>query len=836
MAYLFPMKKVVLFLLLVCWLLSGYGRWVTAQVIDPTLQISNLHRAVGAVAAIQQTDGKHVVIGPFTIVEGNRSSEIARYNADHTPDVAFNTNVAGLTGQIKNVRQLPSGKLLLLGSDTLRLGAVKRVRLLRLNADGTPDASFDAGSVLPRFTSILLATAVQPDGKILLGGDFLTFSGVPATRLLRLLPDGARDTGFTPGVAFNAEVQKIFLQPDGKLLVGGRFTNPNKMVRLLPDGSVDNTFSSPHNNNAASNIGVIGLQPDGKIIVAGRTTLASTSINVARLLPNGSLDTSFQPLPTSSSLSVVQPLQQEASDVVVLPDGRIVIGGIQRMGVQGGVIPSTAALVCFNGNGTLNSTFYNLFRERPNTQINSLVRQTNGQLLVTATEKLFADQRSGISLLNTDGTYEQTFSPNLLTLGYINSVAQQADGRLVVGGGFDEIHGVRAENLARLNTNGTVDVSFTSASKVAYNVSRVAVTSAGQVLAASSNEPGLQRFLSTGAPDPSFQPNLDPAELNINRMVVQPDGRIIIAAFAGPIRRLLANGQPDPGFAPFVGGGVNNVTTLTLQPDGKLLVGGDLNDNPTSPFYNLALIRLTATGQRDASFTEMPWVNSFRVGSVELQSTGNIVVGADYTATGQTKIVRLLPNGQSDPTFGVLTSARTGDGVRRLIVLPNDQVMVAEYISSLFPTGNTLNRLLANGQPDPTFYAVEVVGDVIDLRLQQDGKLVVAGSYVGVGSFQSAGLTRLDIGNVLSTAQRRTEHPLMIWPVPAHDQLHLRLSKATLPLQLQLLDAVGRSVRCFSPAVSSGEQVLSLHGMPAGVYLLRVDYAEGPVTRRVVVQ
>src|SRR5690554_1434460 len=109
---------------------------------------------------------------------------------------------------------------------------------------GEIDFSFD-----PQLgaSGVVNTMVLQPDGKIIIGGNFTSYDNVTRTRIARVNSDGSLDTSFDPGTGFNNEVHTIILQSDGKILVGGRFTSYNgidvgRIVRLNPDGSMDDTF------------------------------------------------------------------------------------------------------------------------------------------------------------------------------------------------------------------------------------------------------------------------------------------------------------------------------------------------------------------------------------------------------------------------------------------------------------------------------------------------------------------------------------------------------------------------------------------------------------------
>jgi len=149
--------------------------------------------------------------------------------------------------------------------------------------------------------------AIQPDGKILVGGGFTTISGQPRDSIARLNPDGSLDTSFDPGT--NGLVLALALQPDGKILVGGLFTmlsgvSVNCIGRLNQNGSIDTTFNLAGTNGM---VYAMTIQPDRKILVGGdfTTLMGQPRENIGRLNQDGSLDTSFNPGANKYVISLV---------------------------------------------------------------------------------------------------------------------------------------------------------------------------------------------------------------------------------------------------------------------------------------------------------------------------------------------------------------------------------------------------------------------------------------------------------------------------------------------------------------------------------------------------
>jgi uncharacterized delta-60 repeat protein len=290
----------------------------------------------------------------------------------------------------------PDQKLLVSGIFTEYSGSSVD-NLIRLNTDGTRDTTFTLPPTLLS-TSVYEGISLQSDGKIILGVD-------PTYGVIRLNTNGTFDNTFFSGLTNNS-VQVTKVQSDEKIIVGGNFTtysgqSYNKIVRLNSNGTIDNTFVI--GSGFDLNIFDIDIQSDGKILVAGSfTTYSGQSYNnLIRLNTDGSIDTTFV-IGTGFNNSV--------TDVNVLPDGKILCGGRYS-----------------NYNGTL---------------ANDIIR------------------------LNSDGSIDNTFvsgtgfSGGFGGFGSIFAMATQPDGKTLLGGYFTSYQGQSYNRIIRLNTDGSIDNTF----------------------------------------------------------------------------------------------------------------------------------------------------------------------------------------------------------------------------------------------------------------------------------------------------------------------------------------------------------------------------------------
>ena len=221
------------------------------------------------------------------------ASDPAWAAGDGTPDTAFTVNTgSGFNSSVYSVAVQSDGKIVVGGSFT-ELNGVTSNRIARLNADGTPDTTFSNNTGSGFNGAEVYSVAVQSDGKIVVGGDFTTLKGQTTNRIARLNVDGTPDTAFTTstGTGFDTTVTSVAVQPDGKIVVGGSFTTlngqtSNRIARLNIDGTPDTTFTANTGTGFSNGVLPVALQSDGKIVVGGHfTTLNGQTTNrIARLL------------------------------------------------------------------------------------------------------------------------------------------------------------------------------------------------------------------------------------------------------------------------------------------------------------------------------------------------------------------------------------------------------------------------------------------------------------------------------------------------------------------------------------------------------------------------
>ncbi len=338
----------------------------------------------------------------------------------------------------------PDGRVIIAGEFTF-VGGAARTHIARLKSDGTLDPTFNAD-----VDNKVLAVVVQADGQIMIGGSFDTVGGLTRTRLARLNSDGTVDGTFTANA--NNTVTTLVVQADGKLLIGGIFTQlsgvaRNRIGRLNVGGALDATF----NPNANSYVYGIAQQADGMIVIGGPfTTVGGQShSHIARLKEDGSVDSLFTTVANGDVESIAVEVNQ-----------KILIGGSFTM-INGTARGRGARL---NSDGSLDSQF------NPNVgfRLSSIVVQTDGKLLIGGQfSSAGGASRVGIARFNTDGTLETAFDAHVGNS--LSAVAIQADGKILIGGYFTSVNGSTRNYIARLaNNSATQTLSVTSSSRVQW--------------------------------------------------------------------------------------------------------------------------------------------------------------------------------------------------------------------------------------------------------------------------------------------------------------------------------------------------------------------------------
>jgi uncharacterized delta-60 repeat protein len=301
-------------------------------------------------AVAMDADGKILIAGDFTTVDGATRNGIARLKDDGTLDTGFLNELDGADGAVNALAVQADGKILI-GGDFEYVNNTERNRIARLDDDGSLDTSFDPGDGAD---DVVRSIAVQSDDKVIIGGNFTQVSSATRNRIARLNDDGSLDGDFNPNVSGGTApiVHSVVVQQDGKIVIGGKFQRVGgvagydryHVARLKTDGTVDTGDTGFDPGNAVGGtdpvVYSVVVESEGKVVIAGQfTTLTTVKIDgddvevinskhVTRLGPNGSLDGSFRPGPYLENQAAWQyGPDNVVRSVAIQADGLIVVGG-----------------------------------------------------------------------------------------------------------------------------------------------------------------------------------------------------------------------------------------------------------------------------------------------------------------------------------------------------------------------------------------------------------------------------------------------------------------------------------------------------------------------------
>ncbi len=755
-----------------------------------------------------QNDGKIIIGGTFNSINGVTKNKIARLNADGTIDATFNIGTGfNDTASINAILVKSDGKIIV-GGDYSSYNGLGQNRLIILNPDGTKDITFSIGS---GFSGNVNALEIQSDGKIIVGGIFSQYMGITENSIIRLNLDGTKDTTFNIGTDLSLQINKILIQSNGKILIGGYWssnTNSNNyggILRLNSDGTKDTSFNIG-GNGLASTVNDMRVDSVGKIIVVGEFEYynnISTPKFLSRLNTDGSIDNTF---------NIGTSFDNATTTISILNDGKILVGGFFT--IFNGY--KQIGLIKLNNNGSVDSSFFKIWNDAnfgndfSSNYISDIALQSDGKILAGGTFSKFNDvEQKGLIRLNTDGTKDTNFNigtgfiTNSITsnnAGQINKILIQPDGKILVCGQFTSYNGTVMPNLqpftisinlVRLNTDGSLDTSF-NLPNISYP--EIALQTDGKIIGVNGNS--IVRFNTNGTIDNSFTATFTDA----SKLLVQADGKILVGKISAgnsvDLIRLNSNGTIDTAFitGSASSGGVQSINYLS---NGKILVGGKfLSFNSSNPVRGL--VRLNNDGSVDSSFNAngIAPAGFVRVLSVFVQSDGKLLVGGDGGSEG----------GQ----------------------------FFWSSISRLNPNGGVESVNFANINKD-NYYA----GTVNKILQQNDGKILAAGIFNKYGSTESVSLIRLNGTYSLGVEDFNHSNNIIIYPNPTTNHITIDCSNNSniIAGNYRIYNSLGQEVQ--NGELSSQQNSIQLNNINGqGIYFVKIYNSSNTLldTKKIIIQ
>ena len=389
---------------------KSFAAWVP-DAFDPIVTCAAEDEAVCVQAVAVQADGKVLIGGAFTMVDGVSHNRIARLDANGNLDATFNVSA---DAHVDRIALQPDGKIVIGGHFTeLSSGATTTTRnyIARLNTDGSIDPVFN-----PNVDDNVSALAVQQNGKILVGGNFSLMNGnLLHPFFVRLNTDGTWDNTFTPNVS-NTVQSIIVLEGPQQILIGGNFFKMGCTYCATLAGCFDTSI------------------PPVELASYGGCMPGADLVNYVALInmSDGSQDTSLQ--------SQIDVGQDQIYSIARQSDGKIVVGGGFNLGSGQNYIAR------LNSNGTIDS-----YNPNANGPVYALALLASDNLITAGTfTAIGGAARNNIARLNSSGTPDTTFNPN--ADGTINALYTYPSGTGVIAvGGFNTIGGTTRNHVARLH-------------------------------------------------------------------------------------------------------------------------------------------------------------------------------------------------------------------------------------------------------------------------------------------------------------------------------------------------------------------------------------------------
>ena len=658
-----------------------------------------------------------------------------------------------------------------------RLGGTDIGPLVKFKADGTLDSGFTMSG---RYFHVL-AVAPTSNGRLYVSAREINKVG-SNYRLLRLNPDGSLDSSFNAGSGANGAIFSITVQLDNNVLVGGTFTTFNGedrpyLVRLTPDGSVENSFAkiSLDNFSGSGIYSNIIVQPDGKIVFAGQFVVVNGEdrLDVARLNSNGTLDASFVP----SGYSVAS----LPRTIALQPDGKILIGA--RFIVNGIFGTTRGPLMRLNADGSLHQLFVVQTGASNQPTIQSIKLLADGDIIGVGT-RFFRFTAAGNIVA---GYQDKNFSPSA------RDVDVQSDGKILVAG-MTTINNVATNGLVRYNADGTGGTSISGQFQREIFPRELAVRADGKIWLNGITffdhidgvaRQGLARLKANGEVD-----SFDPQSLNVGAsdFALHPNDKILLRQSQGTIIRLNPDDTLDgslppssPGFPEFVPApqeqyiALNNFSAQAVLDDNvikRLLPNGAFDQ---SFQFGVAFSQVAATHTPPASRF---WAGDNR--PLAFYEDGRFLARY-FDATGNYHLKRFNSDGSLDPDFqggDVPTLTQTveqqnvsfnnnspgiydvtlapGTPLSDAVLLPDGKIIVVgmfdHYNGAAAPA---IVRLQSNGAIDATFRAgagaqwtftpvdATHIPRIDAIERLADGRFLIAGNFEAYDGAAAPGIARL---------------------------------------------------------------------------------------------
>ncbi|MDH5367794.1 MAG: T9SS type A sorting domain-containing protein [Cyclobacteriaceae bacterium] len=654
---------------------------------------------IGAVAIDNQD---RIMVGGYH----SGGTHLMRLNPDGTIDNTFNTVNSF---QVLSIDTLSSNQYIVqwyaFGTDKI---------LTKLNEDGSVDSSFSIGAGPNGYGTSSSGVTPLKNGQIINFGVFNQFNSQPIKGIVRLNTDGTVDDSFTLGggpTSINyLKVTDVFELADGKIMVSGSFDQYNGvpvpgLVRLNPDGSIDDTFI-PYgglNSLLGSVVNSMAIYPDGTIALASLRINGENLTRVVHLNGDGSLklDAPIIEAPMFLGMGII-----EDPSLIALSQNELFLTGtfssINGVGSAGfGKI----------SNYITDSLFHH--EVSGDARVNSMKMLSDSSYIAVGNfigvNKISTPQ---IVLINADGTVNQSFTTNLGT-GFnnaVHSVQVLKNGDILIGGIFNQLNGEVANQLVKLNPDGTRNYSF---------ISDIYSTTVG---------PTIKEMM----------------EWTENKLLIYGGFTNVGTQGVGGIARLNSDGSYDNNWQ-LTFGADTIVTDVEWINTGELLIAGNVSAFDIGGGF---ILKVDTAGVIDQSFSITANLSAYKINDLAIDSSGNIYAAGRHSSwSGRPYVIQMDSIGVLKDNFSITTT--DGYSINKILPYRGD-LLIGGWFSDI--NNNTISgiaRVSTNGEiysdlnlsltssasNIPAIYGMELYGD----------SLLIYGKYNGIDEKLSTGYSMIDM-------------------------------------------------------------------------------------------
>lgn len=718
--------------------------------------------------ALSQRNSLIYIGGNFSYYNSNPSRNfILLNNINGDVSQSYNTGV-GFDSSVYSLSKDSTGKIICAGSINSYNGTAVSYGITRLTSSLSIDPTFSSST---SFDNVVYSVATDSNNKLYCGGAFFYYGVDLVPSLVRLNNNGSIDNTFNVGSGFDNYIWVVKVLSNGKVLVGGAFTTyrgatcTQGIVRLNSNGSLDTTFTGGTGVNG--NVNTIEIDSNGKYVIGGSFTSYSgvTSNRILRINSDGSIDNTF--VIGTGFNSIVWKVLIDSLNSIYAVGQFIDYSGVTNYRI--------AKLL---SNGSLDTTFVNSGFTYPGSYyLYDIEFDNNNNLLVGGNYNSYGSSSIYcISMLSTGGILNTSFnpSPGLKNTNILSSVIYTIlplDGsNILVGGQFSNWNSYNMNRLASLNYDGTNNPMFTIGTGFNTAVYSLGLTSNKDVLYAvgaySLFNGNSQEQATKLSPKGTllFNGSYFAGTGPVNVIKVDSSNKPIFggdfSSYGGAVLdivRALTTMVKDTTFQLVnTGGGFGKsggaaVYDIKIDTNGKILVGGDFTSYSGVSVTNL--MRMNSNSYWDSTFTNASF-NGIVYG-VNLDNNQSIIaVGAftSYSSTTINRIVKINVNGGIDTSFTVGTGFN-GTTKKTAIDINNKIVVGGSFTTYSGASYNRIIRLNNDGTIDTTFsIGTGFDGAVEKVFIDSNNKIYATGSFTSYNGYIRNRLIRLNIDGTVDTS------------------------------------------------------------------------------------